>query len=75
MDRRRVELQIRAVLVTFRIEQRRRDSPVMEEFRRRADAIMDSLEIQVDGDPDLLVRISDARREIGMAERGEEPSS
>ena len=65
MDRRRFELQIRAILVTFRIEQRRRDSRVMEEFRRRADLIMDSLEVHTDGDPDLLVRISDARREIG----------
>ena len=74
MDRRRVELQIRAVLVTFRIEQRRRDSPVMEEFRRRAGAIMDSLEVDADGDPDLLTRISDARREIGVAEGGAEPS-
>ena len=71
MNRRRVELQIRAVLVTFRIEQRRRDSPVMEEFRRRANAIMDSLEDQSDGDPDLLLRISDARRELAVAEPGE----
>ena len=75
MDRRRFELQIRAILVTFRIEQRRTDSLVMKDFRRRADAIMDSLVAQADGDPDLLVRVSDARREIGVAESGEEPAS
>ena len=75
MDRRRFELQIRAILVTFRIEERRTDSLVMKEFRRRANAIMDSLVAHADGDADLLVRVSDARREIGVGETGEEPTS
>jgi hypothetical protein len=73
LDRRRLELQIRTILVTYRIEQRRTDSQVMDEFRRRADAIMQGLEADADGDPELLVRISEARTAIREPDASEEP--
>jgi hypothetical protein len=44
VDRRRIDLQIRAIVVTYRIERRRRDSHVMEEFRARARSILGGLE-------------------------------
>ena len=64
MDRRRIELQLRAVTVTYRIEQRRRDSPTMEGFRERARAILLSLEEEVAPHPDLQAALADARREL-----------
>ena len=64
MDRRRIELQIRAILVTYRIERRRRDSPTMEGFRERARSILLSLEEEVAPHSDLQAALDDARREL-----------
>jgi hypothetical protein len=68
--RRRIELQIRAVLVAYRGERRRQDSNVMERFRERADALLADLDPLVDGQPDLEQQLDDARRELD----GREPS-
>lgn len=64
MDRRRIELQIRSVVVTYRIEQRRRDSPTMEAFRARAHELLDTLDDAVRLYPDLQARIEEARQEL-----------
>jgi hypothetical protein len=68
--RRRIELQIRAVLVAYRGERRRQDSNVMERFRERAEALLADLDPLVDGQPDLEQQLDDARRELD----GREPS-
>jgi hypothetical protein len=64
MDRRRVELQLRAIIVMYRIERRRRDAPTMEEFRERARSLLSSLEEDVRPHPDLRIALSAVRREI-----------
>ena len=64
MDRRRIELQIRAIVVSYRIEERRRDSPTMDEFRARARSILDGLEEDARHDPDLEARLVEVRREL-----------
>lgn len=65
MDRRRIELQIRTVVVTYRVEQRRRDARTMAGFRKRALSILDSLDEAAQPYPDLRTRINDARQELG----------
>ena len=67
MDRRRIELQIRIVLVTFRIEQRRRDISTMEAFRDRARSIVDALADEVRPYPDLEAQLQEAREELDGA--------
>ena len=64
MDRRRIELQIRAIVVSYRIERRRRDSATMEEFRARARSILDGLEEEVSRHPDLEARLAETRYEL-----------
>lgn len=64
MDRRHIELQIRAVMVTYRVEQKRRDSPTMEQFRRQARRILDELDTAVRRYPDLRASLEEARREL-----------
>ena len=64
MDRRQIEFQIRAVTVTYRIEQRRRDSPTMDAFRARARVLLDQLDEAVEPYPDLRARLEEARREL-----------
>jgi hypothetical protein len=64
VDRRRIDLQIRAIVVTYRIERRRRDSHVMEEFRARARSILDELEEEARRYPDLEARLVEARHEV-----------
>lgn len=64
MDRRRIELQIRAVIVTYRIEQRRLDARTMEEFRERASMLLHALEEEVRPHADLQVALADACREV-----------
>ena len=64
MDRRHIELQIRAIVVTYRIELRRRDAPTMEAFRARARAILDGLDAEVRAHPDLAARLREARQEL-----------
>jgi len=71
VDRRRIELQLRAIVVTYRIERRRRDSPTMEGFRERARSLLHSLDEEVRPYPDLQAALLDAHRELD----GEEPSS
>ena len=69
MDRRHIELQIRAVVVTHRIEQRRRDAPTMEAFRARGRSILERLDAEVEGHPDLAARLLEARQELAEAAR------
>ena len=64
MDRRRIELQLRVIIVTYRVEQQRRDSRTMEEFRERARSLLRSLEADVRPHPDLQLARSEALREI-----------
>lgn len=64
MDRRRIELQFRAIVVSYRIERRRRDGPTMEEFRARARSILDGLEEDVRRHPDLEARLAEIRHEL-----------
>ena len=68
MDRRRITLQIRAIVIPYRVEHQRRDSATMEQFRLRARRMMDALEESVEGDPELQKALADARREIDADE-------
>lgn len=72
VDRRRIEMQIRAVVVPYRIEARRRDSLTMLEFRKRAISILATLEEAASSHPDLAARLSAARQELDSP--GEEPA-
>jgi hypothetical protein len=67
VDRRHIELQIRIVLVTFRIEQRRRDISTMKAFRDRARSILDALADDVRPYPDLEAQLQEAREELAGA--------
>ena len=64
MDRRRIDLQIDAILIPFRIERNRRDSVTMDEFRAHARSILDGLEEEAREYPDLEARLIDVRREL-----------
>jgi len=64
MDRRRIALQIQAILLPYRVERRRRDSRVMEQFRERAQALLNDLDESVGTDTELRQALSDARREL-----------
>lgn len=64
MDRRQIELQIRAIMVSYRIEMRRRDSPTMKEFRSRAHALLDGIEDEARRYPDLEARLVETRAEL-----------
>jgi hypothetical protein len=64
MDRRQIELQLKAIVVTYRIERRRRDSPTLEGFRARAQQILDALENDARRYPDLEARLSATRNEL-----------
>ena len=64
MDRRHIALQIRAVRVTFRIEQPRRSPESMAAFRFRARALLDGLDEAVRPFPDLERDLADARAEV-----------
>jgi hypothetical protein len=68
VDSRRIDLQIRAIVVTYRIERRRRDSLVMEEFRARARSLLDSLEDEARGHPNLEAQLFEARQEVDADE-------
>ena len=70
MDRRRIELQIRAVRVTLRIERERRDAPTMEEFHDRARSILNALSDEVRPYPELESLRQEALKELEAA-RGE----
>jgi hypothetical protein len=64
VNRRRIDMQIRAVLVTYRVERQRRDAPTMEAFRDRARVLLDELEEKVRQYPDLEARLLEARHEL-----------
>jgi len=64
MDRRHIELQIRTVLVTYRAERRRRDSPTMDVFREQARLLLDDLNESARFYPDLQARLKEARQEL-----------
>ena len=64
MDRRRIELQIDAILVPFRIERPRRGQSTMDDFRARARAILDGLAEEARHHPDLEARLAEVRREL-----------
>ena len=67
MERRHIELQLRAVLVTYRIELKRRDSATMETFRARALSLLEGLGDEMAPYPDLQDVLRDARRELDGA--------
>ena len=64
MDRRQIELQFRAILVSYRIERRRRDSASLEGFRARAHVILDAIEDDAYRYPDLAARLTATRNEL-----------
>ena len=64
MDRRRLELQIDAILIPFRIERTRRDPVTMDLFRARALSILDGIESDARQHPDVKARLAAARREL-----------
>ena len=64
MDRRRIALQIQAILLPYRVERRRRDSRVMEQFRERARVLLNDLDESAGTDTELRRALSDARREL-----------
>jgi len=68
LDRRRIALQIRAILIPYRVERQRRDSATMDQFRLRARGMMDALDESVEGDPELQKALADAREEIAADE-------
>lgn len=64
MDRRRIELQIRAVIVPYRVEVSRRDPLTIERFREKARALLDGLEGAAGLYPDLEQELREARHEL-----------
>ena len=64
MDRRRIALQIQAILLPYRVERRRRDSRVMEQFRERARVLLNDLDESAGTGAELRRALSDARREL-----------
>ena len=64
MDRRRIDLQIQSVVVTYRAENRRRNSGTMIAFRARAHQLLDDLDEAVHPYPDLQLALADARQEL-----------
>ena len=75
-DKNRIALQIRAVLVPLRIEERRRDSDTMRAFRERALSLLSALEPEVGDDDESRAALDQARREVlsmGLDERATSP--
>lgn len=64
MDRRRIALQIQAILLPYRVERRRVNSRVMEQFRQRARVLLTDLHESVGSDAELRQALSDARQEL-----------
>ena len=65
--RRRIELQIRAIIVSYRIERRRRDTATMQGFRDRARTILDGIEEDARRYPDLEARLIETRNELAAS--------
>lgn len=74
MDRHHLELQIRAVVVTYRREQRRQDARMMQSFLARATSILDGIDAEVQAYPDLAARLREARQEVADAASSPSPS-
>jgi hypothetical protein len=55
---------MRAILVTYRIERRARNSVTMAGFRARAHQLLDEMDAAVAPHPDLRGRVAEARAEI-----------
>jgi hypothetical protein len=64
VDKRRIELQLRAIRVTLRVEQPRHSTATMDDVRMRARELLDGLEEAVRPFPDLADELAAARREI-----------
>ena len=74
MDKRDLELQIRAVVVTYRREQRRQDARTTQSFLARATSILDGIAPEVQAYPDLAARLREARQEFADAARSPSPA-
>ena len=68
MEKRRFELQLRAILVTYRLERHRRDGTIMAQFRGRARELLEELDVAASGQPDLRLKVADALAEIDADE-------
>jgi len=66
LDRERIALQIRAVVVPYRLEQERRDPEACESYRGRARPLLDYLDDAVGPHPDLQAALAAARAELGL---------
>ena len=55
-------------MVTYRIEQRRRNTPTMQRFRERARSLLADLDDAVRRDPEMRRALLEARRELDRAE-------
>jgi hypothetical protein len=64
LDRRRIGLQIRVALVSFAVEKRRPDSPVMKAVRARARQLLGELEEAVQPYPDLKEKLAQAQHQV-----------
>ena len=64
MDRRRIELQLRAILVIYRGEKNHRNAETMKGIHDRAEMLFRELEASVEPYPDLKERLADARHEL-----------
>jgi hypothetical protein len=68
LDRRRFELQMRAILVMYRIEGRARNHVTMDRFRVRAHQLLDELDAELGTHSDLRGRVAEVRAEIDADE-------
>jgi hypothetical protein len=66
-ERRRIALQIRAVVVPYRDDALTEESGLLAGYRLRASGLLDDLDIAVLPFPDLRARLSAARVELGLA--------
>ena len=67
--RRKVELQIRAITVTYRRERRRLDAHGLMKMRERGHALLDAVEADASPYPELLAALLNVREELERDER------
>lgn len=65
-ERKRIALQIRAVVVPYRIAQERQNPAVSDSFRARANMLLDTLEHAVEPHRDLQISLAAARAELAQ---------
>ena len=70
MDDRKLLLQLKIILVTYRAESRRLPREALHALRLRAAEIIDRLEQEANGDARLIEEIAKVRAEIGFGEDG-----